>query len=185
MSSYREEFPIAPFVIVVDTSASMKENGGMDLINRHLPEMVATLTAIPEARERAAVGLMSFASKAKVHRRILPLDPGFDVPEFKADGRTSYASPLKNLRSMIADDLPKLASRGHRPIVFFITDGNPNVEEPKVWRMERATLLAESFRLRPKLVTLGCGDVDRPTLRVAGLRPESGRLGKRADDGSA
>jgi|SRR5215203_1077509 len=171
MNSYIGDFPITPFVIVVDESASMEENGGIDLINRSLPEMVATLTRIPEARERAAVGLMSFAKKARIRRRILPLDVGFEVPEFKADGRTSYAAPLKKLRSMIAEDLPQLGSRGHRPIVFFITDGNPNVEEPPEWRAERANLLGEGFRLRPKLVTLGCGDVDRSTLEALASDP--------------
>jgi uncharacterized protein YegL len=171
MNSYREDFPVVPFVIVVDKSASMKENGGIDLINRYLPEMVATLTAIPEARERAAVGLVSFSQKAKIERRILPLGSGFDVPDFKADGRTSYAAPLKELRSMIANDLPKLGSRGHRPIVFFITDGNPNVEEPSEWRAARANLLGDGFRLRPKLVTLGCGDIDRSTLEALASDP--------------
>jgi uncharacterized protein YegL len=171
MNSYLEDFPVTPFVIVVDKSASMKENGGIDLINRYLPEMVATLTAIPEARERAAVGLMSFSQKAKIDRRILPLDQGFKVPDYKADGRTSYAAPLKELRSMIADDLPKLGSRGHRPIVFFITDGNPNFETPPEWRAARADLLADSFRLRPKLVTFGCGAIDRSTLEALASDP--------------
>lgn len=164
MNSFEEKFPITPFVLVVDRSSSMKESGGIELINNTLPELVATLTAIPEAEERAAVGLMSFAKTATIDRRILPLDPGFDVPEFKADGRTSYAAPLNALHSMISEDLPELASRGRRPIVFYITDGNPNCEEPSVWRAARASLLGEGFRLRPKLVTLGCGSVDRACL---------------------
>lgn len=171
MNSYKEEFPVAPFVLVVDRSSSMKENGGMDLINGSLPEMVATLTTIPEVEESAAVGLMSFANTAQIHRRILPLRPGFNVPEFEANGRTSYAAPLQALRTMIAEDLPRLGSHGRRPIVFFITDGNPNVEEPPVWYAARANLLEEGFRLRPKLVTLGCGNVDQSCLQSLASDP--------------
>jgi uncharacterized protein YegL len=171
MNSYREEFPAVPFVLVVDRSSSMKENGGIDLINSSLPEMVATLMEMPEVEETASVGLISFATTAHIHRRITPLTTGFDVPEFRADGRTSYAAPLQALRSMIAEDLPRLGSRGHRPIVFFITDGNPNVEDTPVWKSARDHLLEEGFRLRPKLVTLGCGNVDQGCLEQLASEP--------------
>jgi uncharacterized protein YegL len=171
VSGLHEEFEAVPFVLVVDRSASMRDNEGMETINSALPEMVATLLEMPEVEESASVGLISFAEEAKIHRRIAPLADGFDVPQFKAAGKTSYAAPLRALHSMITEDLPKLGSRGRRPIVFFVTDGNPNVETPDVWQSDRARLLDDGFRLRPKLVTLGCGRVDQACLEMLASDP--------------
>ena len=171
MNSYKEEFPAVPFVLVVDRSGSMQENGGIELINSSLPELVATLTEIPEVEELASVGMISFASTAQVHRRIEPLHTGFDVPEFVAGGKTSYAAPLHALHALIAEDLPRLGQRGRRPIVFFITDGNPNVEAAPIWMAARESLLGEGFHLRPKLVALGCAEVERRCLESLASDP--------------
>src|SRR3954453_5558806 len=104
MNSYKENsFLAVPFVFVVDRSGSMQNNGGIDLINQTLRGMMATLREIPEVEESASVGLISFANSATVHSPIQPLRAGFEVPSFRADGTTSYAAPLRALRTMIAD----------------------------------------------------------------------------------
>lgn len=175
-NSYDQEvFPAVPFVIVVDRSGSMQGNGGMDLINSSLPELVDALKDNPEIEETASVGLVSFANTATLHRNIEPLNRPFAVPTFKADGTTSYAAPLRKLRSMIETDLPKLGPRGHRPIVFFITDGKPNFDDRSVWREARDHLLESEFRLRPKLVALGCGEVQQSCLEELASAPNLAR----------
>lgn len=171
MNSYEESFPSSPFVLVVDRSGSMKGEAAIELINRTLPELVGTLGEIPEVEESGSVGLISFANHVKVHRRIEPIYLDFDPPRFKADGGTSYAAPLKSLRAMIETDVPKLGRRGRRPVAFFITDGHPNAESTEVWKRARAELLDGGFCLRPKLVALGCGQVDTATLRELASTP--------------
>jgi len=169
--SNTETLPAVPFLIVVDSSGSMKENGGIDLINRSLPNMARILKDKPDIEETASVGLLSFAEGVEVHRQIEPLTEDFTVPPFKANGRTSYAAPLERMRSVIAEDLPKLSSRGRRPVAFFITDGKPNFEKEPVWKAARARLLDDRFRLRPKLVALGCGEVDPSCLEELASDP--------------
>jgi hypothetical protein len=73
---------------------------------------------------------------------------------------------------LIETDVPKLSKKGRRPIVFFITDGQPNFETSEVWREARAELLAPDFRLRPKLVAMGCGEVKRACLEEVASVPE-------------
>lgn len=173
MSYYEEEeiYHPVPFVIIVDRSGSMKGNGGIELINDSLPDLVATIKDNPEIEESASVGLLSFAGDARVHRQIEPLNKAFEVPTFKANGPTSYAAPLNELRSMIAQDVPQLGARGRRPIAFFITDGKPNHEEEEVWLAARGRLLEKGFHLRPKLVALGCGNVNQARLEQLASAP--------------
>ncbi|HET8956391.1 MAG TPA: VWA domain-containing protein [Solirubrobacterales bacterium] len=173
MSSYEDEsFPATPFVLVVDQSESMQSNDGIETVNRELAELVNTLSAIPEVEETASIGLISFAERATVHRRIEPIINGIELPTFEALGATSFAAPLEALRSLIASDVPRLSRRGRRPIAFFITDGRPNYEKDKEWRAARARLLEPGFRLRPKLVTMGCGSVERECLEELASTPE-------------
>jgi uncharacterized protein YegL len=173
MSSYEDEsFPATPFVLVVDRSESMRSNNGIETVNRELAELVDTLSAIPEVEETASIGLISFSERATIHRRIEPISNGIELPTFKAEGTTSFAAPLEALRSLIAADVPRLSRRGRRPIAFFITDGRPNYEKEKEWRAARASLLAPDFGLRPKLVTMGCGTVDRACLEELASAPE-------------
>lgn len=173
MNGREEEiYPATPFVLVVDRSESMKGNGGIEMVNSELAELIAVLSAIPEVEETASIGLISFSETATVHRPIEPIRNGIEPPTFEAKGRTSYAAALGQLRESIATDVPQLSRRGKRPIAFFITDGWPNYEDEAAWKATRAELLAPAFRLRPKLVAMGCGEVDRPCLEKLASAPE-------------
>jgi uncharacterized protein YegL len=175
MNEVNENIPALPFVIVIDRSASMKGNGGIELINDSLPRLVDTIKDNPDVEETASLGLMSFANTFEVHEPIKPLTKDFDLPTLEAYGKTSYAAPLNELRAMIERDLPCLARRGWRPIVFFITDGKPNFEDDRVWLEARDRLLDPGFRLRPTLVALGCGKVDRSYLERLASDPSLAR----------
>jgi uncharacterized protein YegL len=175
MSAANENIPALPFVIVIDRSGSMKENGGIDVVNESLPRLVDTIKDNPDVEETASLGLLSFASTAEVHESIKPLTEDFKPPPFEANGTTSYAAPLTMLRSTIEHDLPRLARRGWRPIVFFITDGKPNAEDEEVWLEAREELLDPGFHLRPTLVALGCGNVERACLEQLASDPSLAR----------
>lgn len=164
-----EEFDAAPFVLAIDRSNSML--GAIDAVNTVVPQIIDTMRDIPEALESAALGVVSFNHIARVNRRITWLDEDITIPRFVAESRTSYVEPLERVRELIAEDVPQLGQRGWRPVVFFITDGQPNEETEADWMRARARLLDDGFKLRPKIATLGFGNVDFRTLERLASEP--------------
>jgi uncharacterized protein YegL len=165
-----ERFDVAPFVLVVDESGSMESVVGT--VNTWIPQLIATMRDIPEARESVALGVVSFNSSAEVRRRISWLGEDATAFRFTASNRTSYVAPLEQTRSLIEEDVPQLGAHGWRPVVFFITDGYPNVGAEEDWVAARDRLLSPTFRLRPRLVPLGFGKIDLTTLRKLASDPE-------------
>lgn len=163
----QELFTVAPFVLVVDRSESMK--GVMHTVNLFIPELIETMREIPEALESVALGVISFNEEARIVRHLTWIDEEITYPQFVAESRTSYAEPLNRTRELIEQDAPKLASHGFRPVVFFITDAKPNVEHEDEWLAARARLLGS--HLQPKLVTFGFGDVNESTLKALASDP--------------
>lgn len=166
-SQAEDQFDVAPFVLVVDCSASMANV--MSTVNRFIPDLIATMREIPEALESAALGVISFSEQARPVRRLTWLDEDITMPSFVAAGRTSYVQPLDQTRELIETDTRILGSHGYRPVIFFVTDAQPNVETEEVWLAARQRLL--SSRLRPKLVTFGFGEVNLETLRKLASDP--------------
>ena len=162
-----EQFEVAPFVLVVDCSESMKTV--MSTVNSFVPELIATMREVPEALESVALGIVAFDEDAWVVRRLTWIDEEFTLPQFTAQRRTSYARPLAVARELIEHEAHKLGDRGYPPVLFFITDARPNVESNEVWLAARARLLAS--KLRPKLVTFGFGQVDEQTLQLLASDP--------------
>lgn len=156
-----EQFEVAPFVLVVDCSESMKSV--MPTVNSFVPELIATMREIPEALESVALGVVTFNEDARIVRRLTWIDEEFTLPQFVAQHRTSYERPLTVARELIEREAPELGDRGYPPVLFFITDARPNMEAEAVWLEARSRLLAS--RLRPKLVTFGFGKVDEQTLQ--------------------
>jgi uncharacterized protein YegL len=169
MGSPAEEFDAAPFVLAIDRSSSMQ--GAIDAVNAVVPQIIDTMRDIPEALESAALGVVSFNNIARVNRRITWLDEDITIPRFAAESRTSYVEPLERVRELIAEDVPQLGQRGWRPVVFFITDGQPNEETEAEWLAARGRLLDAGFKLRPKIAALGFGNVDFATLRRLASEP--------------
>lgn len=172
----QELFTVAPFVLVVDRSESMKS--AMGAVNLFIPELIETMREIPEALESVALGVISFNTEARIARHLTWIDEELTWPLFVAEDRTSYVEPLNRTRELIERDTPKLAHRGFRPVVFFITDAKPNVESDAQWLAARARLL--SSHLRPKLVTFGFGDVNESTLRTLASDPNLAQFNEQA-----
>lgn len=171
-----ELFDVAPFVLVVDCSESMKSV--MPTVNRFVPELIETMRQIPEALESVALGIVSFNEDARVVRHLTWIDEDIAPPQFLAQRRTSYVRPLVCARELIERDTPELGNRGFPPVLFFITDARPNLETEAEWLAARSRLL--SSHLRPKLVTFGFGNVDEPTLQRLASDPKLAELNGKA-----
>ena len=119
---------VLPFYILCDESGSMDANGGIDAVNRGLPELHATIAGDPLVADKCRIGLITFSDIAE---ELLPLSNLSDVqamPGCAAKGMTNYGEAFNLLRVVIARDITNLKSQGmqvYRPAVFFITDGEP------------------------------------------------------------
>jgi uncharacterized protein YegL len=164
-----DHFDVAPFVLVVDESESMKFDNAIDTVNAWVPDLIRAVRDVPEAMENAAIGIIGFSSESRFVRRMSWLDDDITVPHFKTDGQTSFAKPLQACREMLLEDVPRLGHRGFRPVIFFITDGKPNVEVTEVWMAARRELL--DLAMRPKIVTFGFGATNDKTLSALASEP--------------
>jgi uncharacterized protein YegL len=119
---------VLPFYILCDESGSMDANGGIDAVNRGLPELHATIAGDPLVSDKCRIGLITFSDIAE---ELLPLSNLSDVqamPGCAAKGMTNYGEAFNLLRVVISRDISNMKAQGiqvYRPAVFFITDGEP------------------------------------------------------------
>jgi uncharacterized protein YegL len=103
-----------------------------------------------------------------------------ELPAFTPHGLTSYAAAFRLLRRTLREDGAQLTGDGFRlwrPLVFFVSDGEPT-DRPAEWRKELATLLDESNATRPEIVTFAVGEARSATLAgIATARCFAARTG--------
>lgn len=161
------------FYLVCDESGSMGDNGGIDEINRALPELHATLAADPLVVDKSRLSIIAFSDTAEV---ILPLSRVIDVvdmPGVREAGVTNFGDAFRVLEQTISSDVDGLKAQGYRvyrPCVFFMSDGEPS----DVWESAYQSLMANKYR--PHIVAFGVAGADASILaKVATLRCYSGR----------
>lgn len=149
---------ILPFYIVCDESGSMGANGGIDAINRALPEVHATLAADPLVSDKARIGLIVFSDEAE---ELMALTRAADVSAFPgvhAKGLTNFGDAFTLLRTVIKRDIADLQQQGYevyRAAVFFISDGEPTAS----WQAEYDAMQNDKGA-RANIVSFGVDSAD-------------------------
>jgi len=107
----------------------MDANGGIDAVNRGLTELHAFIAGDLLFSDGCRIGLITFSDTAE---ELLPLSNPSDVqamPRWAARGiMSNYGEAFNLLRVVISRDIANMKSQGiqvYRPLVFFITDGEP------------------------------------------------------------
>ncbi len=162
---------VLPFYILCDESGSMDANGGIDAVNRGLPELHATIAGDPLVSDKCRIGLITFSDIAE---ELLPLSNLSDVtamPGCAAKGVTNYGEAFNLLRVVISRDISNMKSQGiqvYRPAVFFITDGDPTDD----WEANHRALTDKNVNPQaPHIIAFG----------VAGANPTViGKIGTKA-----
>jgi uncharacterized protein YegL len=157
-----------PVYLVIDTSASLSMV--IDDLNAALRSFVDHLRSDPLVMNIVRVSIISFSNDAEALVTMAELGQ-FVLPKLRASGGTDYGLALHLLRQAITNDVNGLRAedaRILRPLVFFISDGQPLDRE---WIMASAELHDPSFRYRPTVIAIGYGSADPVILRtVAGPR---------------
>ena len=158
---------ILPFYLVCDESYSMSDH--LDVVRDSLREVCAAVCADPTARRHTRLCVIGFSSDARV---ITPLSHRWDEPAdfaFQPHGGTNFAAAFLVLRRTISSDVAELLDNGHevlRPVVFFLSDGQPT--DPVAWQRAHARLTDPAWAARPRIVAFGVGDADVRTIGRVG-----------------
>jgi uncharacterized protein YegL len=145
---------VLPFYVVCDESSSMAGDS-IDAVNQGIGELFRTIHNDPIVDAKARVGIVTFNDTARVLLPLTRLSAISSTPGCVATGSTSYASVFRLLKTQIESDIPPLKTEGfrvHRPMIFFISDGSPNLED---WQTAYAELTDQSFAFRPNIVSFG------------------------------
>lgn len=128
-----------PFYIVCDVSASMhskrRRRLGIKTPYEAMQEALVHLINFAddnlEVSQIAHLGLVTFADEAEVVLPLQKMSDGFSIGKLPMGTFTNYAKVFTKLNAVIATDLQRLEDSNlevKRPVVFFITDGQPVVD---------------------------------------------------------
>ena len=158
-----------PIYIACDESAPMANNGGIDAINQGLPDLYATIAANPLVNDKTRICLIAFAEDAEV---LVPLAHAADldrIPGVRASGPCNYGEAFRMLKALIEQDVAALLADGYRvrrPMVFFITGGEPRDSD---WRERHSELTdRDSNQHYPIFCAFGVDGADVETIKQLG-----------------
>lgn len=162
--------------ICIDESSSM-DGEKIELLNSALRAIHEFVPSQPVINETVRIGVIGFSDTAEV---LLPITKMADVVEFPGlvtkEG-TNYGNVFTCLKQTIQTDIAELKSQGYaiseRPIVFFVSDGEPT---DIGWRKIHHDLVDKQFPYWPHFVTFCDRDANIETLKEIST---IGRYGKR------
>ena len=178
------KFAILPVYLVLDTSASMSENGALEAAINLVPQMIDTLERQYVIPDKIRLEIIRFDKEANV---MFPLGEksAFSAwwkqngtSAFRAESETAcYGAAFRLLRSRIeigtrqikAEDAPEPGQKFlvYRPVVFLITDGKP-LDKPADRERAFSELTDFGFSDRPNIVCIGVGDAKAEDLKPYG-----------------
>lgn len=178
-----------PFYIVCDVSASMHSRRigiktPYDAMQEALVHLINFADDNIEVSQIAHLGLLTFADDAQVVLPLRKMSDGFQIGQLPKGMYTNYARAFTTLNAVIDADLKRLEGSDlevKRPVVFFITDGQPVVdakEQPReVWEPPLRRLHAFSA-WRPEgrevpiaVIALGFEGTNTENLRLVSKSP--------------
>ena len=162
---------VLPVYFVADESASMSSVIGE--LNSGLETLLDTMQGESMAAAKVRFCVIGFSNTA--HRYLEPADVREveSMPVLHAQGGTSFSAAFRHLFDRIPEDVSNLKNAGYlvnRPVVFFLTDGEPKHGDG--WEQELTALTAESFRARPNILAFGLGDANVDNIRRIASKPE-------------
>jgi uncharacterized protein YegL len=153
----------------------------IDELNAGLREFRGAVHADSSVGELVRCSVVSFAETPRVLQPLHPTAKLTDLPSLEPCAGTNFGPAFTLLRNAIERDVHALKSRRvrvHRPIVFFLSDGQPT--DPVTWPRAFAALTDPAWTCRPNVIAFGVGDADQDTLgRIGTFRTFLGRDGVR------
>ncbi len=166
---------VVPIYFVGDESYSM-DGQPVAQLNEALSKLRDAAAVSPAIAERARFGILTFAGDALCRLELSPLTDEIAMPTMSCrDGGTSYRSVFQDLRHRLPGDVATLKADGYkvrRPLVFFLSDGQPTDSSQASWQDALSELKSSAFKEHPHILAFGIGEAQGETIKAVASAPE-------------
>lgn len=145
---------LLPIYFVPDESGSM--SSVLEELNDGLNTLLDAMTQEGMASASIRFSIVGFSDHPIPHLEMVNLLEQENMPILGAHASTSYRNIFVDLKQRIQTDVFKLQQsnyRARRPLVFFVSDGQPNTGED--WRAALDELKSHEFKFHPTVVAYG------------------------------
>ncbi|HEU5354983.1 MAG TPA: hypothetical protein VFU65_11000 [Actinocrinis sp.] len=165
---------LLPAYVMADESYSMKPN------ERALAEgMVSlheSLRGEPMIAAKVRLAVLGFSKDVAVRLPLTDVRTEMQLPQLAIRTETSYAAAFQDLLARIPADVRALKNDGyqvHRPVVFFLSDGQPTDDNENAWRMPHSQLIDRQVTpVAPNIIACGIGQAEAQTMLDVATRKE-------------
>jgi uncharacterized protein YegL len=163
---------LLPAYVVADESGSMGPYH-YELSNG-LVSLCEGLRAEPMIAAKLRLAVLGFSDDVQVRLAVADMRTETTVPQVIIRGLTNYGAVFDDLLRRIPADVQWLRGEGykvHRPVVFFLSDGQPT--DPAAWRRPHAALVDKAaMPTAPNIIACGIGDAKAQTMLEVATRPD-------------
>jgi uncharacterized protein YegL len=171
---------LLPAYVLVDESGSMGPY--VDDLSDGLVSLCEQLRAAPMLAAKLRLAVLGFSDDVRVHLAVADMRQETSLPRITVRGGTSYGAAFNDLATRIPTDVEFLRSEGykvHRPVVFFLSDGQPT---DFAWKRALAKLGRDKMKAAPNIIACGMGSAERKTIAEVATRPEFGFIAQKGTD---
>ncbi|MEW2625632.1 hypothetical protein [Streptomyces sp. NPDC048106] len=173
---------LLPAYVVADESASMRPY--LNDLQGGVTSLCEGLRAEPMIAAKLRLAVLGFSDDVQVRLAVADMRTETSVPRVAIRGMTSYRAVFDDLLQRIPADVQWLRGEGykvHRPVVFFLSDGQPSDEHD--WRSPQAALVdRDRTPTAPNIIACGIGDAQAQTMVDVATRPEFAFVAKPGTD---
>ncbi|MFD6470077.1 vWA domain-containing protein [Streptomyces goshikiensis] len=166
--SQSERPAVFPVCLLIDVSGSMS-GGPMAAMNTALPAMQRAILDDPTTGEIARVSVVTFSDTAAC---VPPLSDMAHarMPTLSPQGGTDFAEGFRVGREALVDGIGALGrgARYHRPVVFFLSDGQHNSSQS--WKSGFDRLRSKEDKYGAEVVSFGFGQANRDVIAQVSTR---------------
>ncbi|MDI3385531.1 hypothetical protein QIS99_04775 [Streptomyces sp. B-S-A8] len=138
----------------------------------------------PMIAAKLRLAVLGFADDVQVRLAVADMRTETSLPQVAIRGVTNYEAVFDDLLSRIPSDVQWLRGEGykvHRPVVFFLSDGQPTGGDG--WRRPHARLIDKSRTpTAPNIIACGVGDAQAQTMVDVATRDEFAFVAKPGTD---
>ncbi|MEY9911662.1 uncharacterized protein YegL [Catenulispora sp. MAP12-49] len=172
---------LLPAYVLVDESASMGPY--VDDLSAGLVSLCEELRAAPMLAAKLRLAVLGFSDDVRVHLAVADMRQETNLPRVTVRGSTNYGAAFSDLAGRIPTDVRFLRDQGykvHRPVVFFLSDGQPT---DFGWKRALGKLTdRQRMPAAPNIIACGMGTAQRQTIAEVASRPEFGFIAQRGAD---
>lgn len=169
---------LLPAYVLADESGSMGPYQ-RDLYDG-LVSLCERLRAEPMVAAKLRLTVLGFADDVQVRLAIADMRAETSLPQVLIRGLTNYHAVFDDLLARIPADVQRLRGEGyrvHRPVVFFLSDGQPT--DHGTWRSPHGVLTDKTqTSTAPNIIACGIGDAQATTMLEVATRPEFAFIAK-------